>query len=87
MHDVQEISLALMFKSCMKFHWAEYIFVSSLQVDEYPTEYSEEQTDQHEVAEEEHEDETEEQESSQVTELEEVKNGCFRRFVLFHGDP
>ncbi len=42
---------------------------------EYPTEYSEEQTDRQEVPEEE---ETEEQDSSQVTELEEVKIGCFR---------
>lgn len=56
-------------------------------MDEYPTEYSEEQTDQQEVAEEEHEDETEEQDSSQVTELEEVKNGCFKWYLLFHGNP
>lgn len=55
-------------------------------MDEYSTEYSEEQTDQQEVAVEEHEDETEEQNSSQVTELEEVKNDCFRRFVHFHED-
>ncbi|KTF87846.1 hypothetical protein cypCar_00029753 [Cyprinus carpio] len=45
------------------------------QVDDYPTEYSEEQTDRQEVPEEEeHEEETEEQDSSQVTELEEVEN-------------
>lgn len=56
-------------------------------MDEYPTEYSEEQTTRQEVAEEkEHEEETEEQDSSQVTDLEEVKNGCFRLFVLFRGD-
>lgn len=42
---------------------------------EYPTEYSEEQTDRQEVPEEE---ETKEQGSSQVTELEEVKIGCFK---------
>ncbi|XP_067294586.1 RNA-binding protein 33 isoform X3 [Pseudorasbora parva] len=45
------------------------------QVDEYPTEYSEEQTDQQEVVDEEEcEEENEEQDSSQVTELEEVEN-------------
>uniref|UniRef100_A0A671M7W2 Uncharacterized protein n=1 Tax=Sinocyclocheilus anshuiensis TaxID=1608454 RepID=A0A671M7W2_9TELE len=45
------------------------------QVDEYPTEYREEQTDRQEVPEEEeHEEETEEQDNSQVTELEEVEN-------------
>ncbi|XP_052416597.1 RNA-binding protein 33 isoform X6 [Carassius gibelio] len=45
------------------------------QVDEYPTEYSEEQADRQEVPEEEeHEEETEEQDNSQLTELEEVEN-------------
>ncbi|XP_016388803.1 RNA-binding protein 33 isoform X2 [Sinocyclocheilus rhinocerous] len=45
------------------------------QVDEYPTEYREEQTDRQEVPEEEeHKEETEEQDNSQVTELEEVEN-------------
>lgn len=57
-------------------------------MDDYPTEYSEEQTDRQEVPEEEeHEEETEEQDSSQVTELEEVKIGCFREcFLLSYED-